>query len=122
MNIRTDAIYVIGHKNPDTDAIASAMGYAWLRQNRDEETTIAARAGSINAQTKFALDYFGLQPPFLLEDAAPRFFAHRAPRNARASRPPAERGMAIARQHRARRANCGSKQPPGGDGDRPERV
>jgi manganese-dependent inorganic pyrophosphatase len=77
--VRTDAVYVIGHKNPDTDAIASAMGYAWLRQNRDEETSIAARAGSINAQTKFALEYFGLQPPFLLEDAAPRFalIAHR---------------------------------------------
>ena len=42
--VRTDAIYVIGHKNPDTDSIASAMGYAWLKQTRDGDTAIAARA------------------------------------------------------------------------------
>lgn len=73
MSIRADVIYVIGHKNPDTDAIASAMGYAWLRRERDEENTVAARAGTVNAQTQFALDRFELTAPFLLEDAAPRF-------------------------------------------------
>jgi manganese-dependent inorganic pyrophosphatase len=66
-------IYVVGHKNPDTDAIGSAIGYAWLLKVRDGLDTVAARAGSINAQTRFALDHFGMQPPFLLEDASPRF-------------------------------------------------
>ena len=37
--------YVIGHVNPDTDSIASAMGYAWLLRERDGVDTVAARAG-----------------------------------------------------------------------------
>lgn len=71
--MNTTPIYVVGHKNPDTDAIASAIGYAWLLQARDGNESVAARAGSINAQTRFALDTFGLPPPMLLEDASPRF-------------------------------------------------
>jgi manganese-dependent inorganic pyrophosphatase len=66
-------IYVVGHKNPDTDAIASAIGYAWLLRERDRLDTVPARAGTVNAQTRFALDAFGAQPPVLLEDASPRF-------------------------------------------------
>ncbi len=71
--MNTTPIYVVGHKNPDTDAIASAIGYAWLLHARDGQESVAARAGSINAQTRFALDTFGLPPPMLLEDASPRF-------------------------------------------------
>ena len=71
--ISTSPIYVVGHKNPDTDAIASAIGYAWLLRERDGLDTVAARAGSVNAQTRFALSHFKLQPPVLLEDASPRF-------------------------------------------------
>ncbi|MFN3704442.1 MAG: DHHA2 domain-containing protein [Thermoflexales bacterium] len=66
-------IYVVGHKNPDTDSIGSAVGYAWLLRERDGVSAVAARAGSINAQSRFALDYFGVPAPVLLEDAAPRF-------------------------------------------------
>ncbi len=43
--------YVVGHVNPDTDSIASAVGYAWLLHERDNTETIAARAGSPNQQT-----------------------------------------------------------------------
>jgi len=68
-----ECIYVVGHKNPDTDAVSSAIGYAWLLRTRDEAETVPARAGSVNAQTRFALDAFGLPAPMLLEDAAPRF-------------------------------------------------
>lgn len=66
-------IYVVGHKNPDTDAIASALGYAWLLNERDGLETVAARAGTVNKQTRFALDAFQVVPPILLEDASPRF-------------------------------------------------
>lgn len=66
-------IYAIGHKNPDMDSIASAIGMAWLKQERDGETVCAARAGSLNAQSKFALAHFGMPAPILLEDASPRF-------------------------------------------------
>ena len=66
-------VYVIGHVNPDTDSIASAMGYAWLLRERDGMDTIASRAGPLNPQTAWVLKQLGLDPPFLLTDASPRF-------------------------------------------------
>jgi len=66
-------IYVIGHQNPDTDSIASAIGYAWLLRERDGEDVIAARAGALNPQTNWVLKHLGLEPPLLLTDASPRF-------------------------------------------------
>ncbi len=68
-----DQIYVVGHVNPDTDSIASAMGYAWLLRERDGVNTIAARAGALNAQTSWVLKTLGLDAPMLLTDASPRF-------------------------------------------------
>ncbi|MCG3209195.1 MAG: manganese-dependent inorganic pyrophosphatase [Anaerolineae bacterium] len=72
--------YVIGHINPDTDSIASAMGYAWLLQDTAQnESFIAARAGQLNPQTTWVLNRLKLEPPALLPDASPRFesIAHR---------------------------------------------
>ena len=69
----TNQIYVIGHVNPDTDSIASAMGYAWLLRERDGVNTIAARAGALNPQTAYVLKTLGLEAPILLTDASPRF-------------------------------------------------
>jgi manganese-dependent inorganic pyrophosphatase len=66
-------IFVIGHVNPDTDAIASAMGYAWLLRERDGADAIAARSGAINRQTAWVLHTLGLEPPVLFNDASPRF-------------------------------------------------
>ena len=65
--------YVIGHVNPDTDSIASAMGYAWLLRERDGTDVIAARAGALNPQTAWVLKTLNLEPPLLLTDASPRF-------------------------------------------------
>jgi manganese-dependent inorganic pyrophosphatase len=67
--------YVIGHANPDTDSIAAAMGYAWLLDQLRDEEVIAARAGSINAQSTWALERLDLRPPVLLTDASPMFGA-----------------------------------------------
>ena len=66
-------IYVCGHVNPDTDAIASAMGYAWVLAQGSQDEVVAARAGSINAQTSWALHRLGLEAPELLTDASPHF-------------------------------------------------
>lgn len=66
-------IYVVGHVNPDTDSIASAMGYAWLLRERDGLDTTAARAGALNPQTAWVLKTLGLDAPLLLTDASPRF-------------------------------------------------
>lgn len=66
-------IHVIGHLNPDTDAIASAIGYAWLLRERDGRNAIATRAGAVNPQTAWVLKTVGLEPPVYLADASPRF-------------------------------------------------
>lgn len=73
-NVRIDnLVYVIGHVNPDTDAIASAMGYAWLLRERDGKNAVPARAGAINRQTSWVLQTLEIEPPILLNDASPRF-------------------------------------------------
>jgi manganese-dependent inorganic pyrophosphatase len=65
--------YVIGHLNPDTDSIASAMGYAWFLHELDGGDYVAARAGPVNPQTTWVLKRLGLDSPILLNDASPRF-------------------------------------------------
>lgn len=66
-------IYVVGHINPDTDSIASAIGYAWILRERDGVNAIAARAGGINPQTSWVLKLLELETPLLITDASPRF-------------------------------------------------
>ena len=61
--------YVIGHKNPDTDAICSAIGYAaLLRAVGEEPNAIAARCGEISQRTKWVLERAGLEVPLLVTD------------------------------------------------------
>lgn len=64
-------LYVIGHRNPDTDSICSAIGYAYLKKSLGEPA-VAARAGKINAETRFVLERFGMEPPVLIPDLHPR--------------------------------------------------
>jgi len=72
--MRVDStVYVIGHVNPDTDSIASAIGYAWLLRERDGVNAIPARSGPINRQTAWVLKELELEPPILFNDASPRF-------------------------------------------------
>ncbi len=62
-------IFVVGHKNPDTDSIACAIAYATLlRMLHPHETIIAARAGSISDETNFVLKRFKIKPPALIRD------------------------------------------------------
>src|ERR687884_849087 len=61
-------IYVTGHKNPDTDTIASAIGYAELKGRLDPDNVYAsARLGEVNAQTRWALKQSGAKEPKLLK-------------------------------------------------------
>ena len=66
-------VFVIGHRNPDTDSVVSAVGYAWLLRERDKLDARPARAGRLIPQTTFALSTFGIEPPQVLTDASPRF-------------------------------------------------
>jgi len=73
-DLKTDnRVFVIGHVNPDTDAIASAMGYAWLLREHEGLNAIPARSGPINPQTAWVLRTLELDPPVLFNDASPRF-------------------------------------------------
>lgn len=62
-------VYVTGHKSPDTDSIAAAVSYSYLKRQLGMDT-VAARAGEPNKETKFALDYFKVEAPVLLTSVA----------------------------------------------------
>jgi len=62
-------ITVIGHKNPDTDSICSAIAYAELKNKlTGSDLYVPRRAGGINAETRFVLNYFKIDVPELVED------------------------------------------------------
>lgn len=58
---------VIGHRNPDTDSICSAICYANLKQAATGGVYEPGRAGNVNSETRFVLDYFGVQEPELVK-------------------------------------------------------
>ena len=70
--MKSPIVYVIGHRNPDTDSICSAIAYADLRQRQGDHRVRAARAGGLNRQTEFVLDTLQQDPPELLTDVFPR--------------------------------------------------
>ena len=61
-------IYVIGHMNPDTDSICSAISYAALKRKITGKNYIAKRAGQINSETKFVLEHFNMKAPGYVND------------------------------------------------------
>ena len=61
-------VYVIGHKNPDTDSICSAIAYANLKNKITGEKYIAKRAGEVNGETAYVLDKFQASVPSLLDN------------------------------------------------------
>ncbi len=64
-------VYVIGHKNPDTDSICSAIGYAHFKNLTDKRFHFApVRAGKLNEETRFVLGKFGVPAPTEMESLA----------------------------------------------------
>ena len=62
-------VYVVGHKNPDTDSICSAIAYAALKQQiatEDENSYFPMRAGMLNEETQYVLKRFGVEEPKIL--------------------------------------------------------
>lgn len=62
-----DVLYITGHKNPDSDSICAAIAYAEFKNKVGSHPAMAVRVGDINRETKFILDYFGVNPPTLIE-------------------------------------------------------
>jgi manganese-dependent inorganic pyrophosphatase len=65
------SLFVFGHRNPDTDAICSAIAYADFLQRTTRPDAIAACCGPANERTEFALQTAGLQPPRIIMDVRP---------------------------------------------------
>ncbi len=61
-------VYIVGHKNPDTDSICSAIAYAYLKNQTGKEDYVPARAGQINQETQHVLNAFHVEAPIYLHD------------------------------------------------------
>ena len=70
---RNQKVVVIGHQNPDTDSICSAIAYAALKNQEGGELTYEARrAGRLNQESAFVLKRFGVEPPRMCTDVLPK--------------------------------------------------
>ncbi|MDO4555478.1 MAG: putative manganese-dependent inorganic diphosphatase [Lachnospiraceae bacterium] len=68
-------VYVVGHKNPDTDSICSAIAYADLKNKLNQDTSVEyvpKRAGQINEETQFVLNHFQVKSPGYVTDVKPK--------------------------------------------------
>ncbi|NMB79704.1 MAG: putative manganese-dependent inorganic diphosphatase [Methanomicrobiales archaeon] len=65
-------IYLFGHQKPDTDSIASVIGYAEFRNRSEPGRYVPARCGDINPETKYMLERFGLESPAFIPSVEPR--------------------------------------------------
>lgn len=68
-----DTVYVIGHKSPDSDSVGSAIAYALFLKELGIDAK-AAVSGRINNETKYALEYFGIDVPEIVDDATGKQF------------------------------------------------
>lgn len=64
----TNSVWIIGHKNPDTDSICAAIAYAALKNQTEREHYVPKRAGAMNGETQYVLDYFGVDAPEEVSD------------------------------------------------------
>ena len=65
-------VVVIGHRNPDTDSICSAIAYAELKNKTSDLVCEPRRAGKMNQETEFVLKKFGVKPPRMCTEVNPK--------------------------------------------------
>jgi manganese-dependent inorganic pyrophosphatase len=82
-------VFVIGHRNPDTDSVVSAVAYAALKRATGCPEARGARAGAVNPQTEYIFDRFGLELPEFIPDLLPKveYYLPGEPRMVRAETP-----------------------------------
>lgn len=66
--VQSEKTLVLGHRNPDTDSICSAICYAYLKRFTGQGEYVPCRAGSLNPETEYVLNYFGIEQPQLIEN------------------------------------------------------
>ena len=62
-----EKVYIFGHKNPDTDSVCAAISLSYLK-NKLGYNTVPTTLGSVNLETKYALNYFNVKEPLILHD------------------------------------------------------
>jgi len=72
MNDNNDPVYVIGHRNPDTDAICAAIAYADYLQHKKMPHAVAACCGPANSRTQYVLDLAKVAHPQILSNVKPK--------------------------------------------------
>ena len=65
--MKNQKVFVMGHKNPDTDSICSAIAYSYLLNATNKYNAIPVRLGEINRETEYVLKRFGVEHPVLLK-------------------------------------------------------
>ena len=65
-------IYLFGHKKPDTDSIASVIGYAEFKNRSEPGRYVPARCGELNHESRYMLERFGLESPAFITSVEPR--------------------------------------------------
>lgn len=65
-------VYIIGHRNPDTDSVVAATAYAELKHLLGKKEYVAARAGKLAPQTEYIFRRFGVEPPLYVPDLLPK--------------------------------------------------
>ena len=74
---RKKDVFVIGHKNPDTDSICSAIAYANLKNKISDGNYVPKRAGEVSNETQYVLDFFGVESPaFINHVGTPVSYTH----------------------------------------------
>ena len=72
MHTDSDTVFVIGHKNPDTDSVCSAICYARLKNILTGGNYVAKRAGHLNEETQYVMEKLGIKPPQYMKDVRPQ--------------------------------------------------
>ncbi|WP_346890208.1 putative manganese-dependent inorganic diphosphatase [Clostridium sp. UBA1056] len=67
-----DKVYITGHRNPDSDSICAAIAYSEFKNKTQRINAIPIRLGEISRETQFILDYFGVEPPQLVQTVKPQ--------------------------------------------------
>lgn len=67
-----EEVFITGHRNPDTDSICAAISYAELKNRKGEYYAIPVRLGELNQETRFVLNYFGIEAPKFKDTIKPQ--------------------------------------------------
>ena len=67
MKDNKDIVYIMGHKNPDSDSICAAIAYADYKNSSSDVHAVPVRLGNISRETQFILDYFNAEKPELIK-------------------------------------------------------